>query len=152
MLMIRLARIGKKKQPHYRLVVSEKARDMYGKALEIVGNYNPRTKEINLNPERIKHWLAMGAQTSDSVHNLLVSNKIIESKKRSVTAISNKRKEKIAKKNEKTEQKEDKKEEQKQPETEEKPSQTPAKEVVEEKEKVQTKEEVKVEEQTENKE
>ncbi|MFH1325876.1 MAG: 30S ribosomal protein S16 [Candidatus Falkowbacteria bacterium] len=100
MLMIRLARIGKKKQPYYRLVVSEKARDMYGKALEILGNYNPRTKEAKLNADRIKHWLSNGAQASATVNNLLITKGIIEGKKQKSSTLSNKRKKKLDKKSE----------------------------------------------------
>jgi len=91
MLMIRLARIGKKKQPYYRLVISEKARDMYGKALEILGNYNPRTKTVEIKADRVKYWLSKGAQASATVNNLLISEKIIEGKKETVSRISKKR-------------------------------------------------------------
>jgi len=92
MLKIRLARIGKKKQPHYRLTVSEQARDTYGRALEILGSYDPRTKVANIKNERVKYWLKKGAQTSPTIHNLLISNKIVEDKKVTVTHISDKRK------------------------------------------------------------
>ena len=83
MLAIRLQRIGKKKQPTYRVVVSDKKKDLYGKHLEILGNYNPVSipKTISLNAERIKYWLAHGAQASATVHNLLVKEKIIDAKK-----------------------------------------------------------------------
>jgi small subunit ribosomal protein S16 len=83
MLMIRLQRIGKKNRPSYRVVVSEKKRDLYGKHNEILGNYDPvaNPKQINLKADRIKHWISVGAQPSATVHNLLVSEKIIESKK-----------------------------------------------------------------------
>jgi len=96
MLMIRFARIGKKKQPHYRLVVSEKARDMYGRALEIVGHYNPRSKTAELNAERITHWLGNGAQPSASVHNLLVTQAIISDKKVSVSTLNTAKRAKLA--------------------------------------------------------
>ena len=83
MLAIRLQRIGKKKQPTYRLVVSDKKKDLYGKQLEILGNYNPVSmpKTVSLNVERILHWLSVGAQASATVHNLLVKEKVIEAKK-----------------------------------------------------------------------
>ena len=83
MLAIRLQRIGKKNRPHYRVVVSENARDLYGKHLDLLGNYDPIAvpKIINLNADRIKHWISVGAQPSASVHNLLVTHKIIEGKK-----------------------------------------------------------------------
>ena len=100
MLMIRLARIGKKKQPIYRVVVSEKARDMYGRALEIIGHYNPSEKTLEIKADRVKHWISKGAQTSETIHNLLVKNNIIEGKKVSVTHISKKKQAKNAKKEE----------------------------------------------------
>jgi small subunit ribosomal protein S16 len=109
MLKIRLARIGKKKQPYYRLIISEHARDTYGRALEILGSYNPRTKKMELKNERVKHWLSLGAQASDTVHNLLVSNNIITGKKLNITHLKASKKAEIAKKEqekkEKTEQK-----------------------------------------------
>lgn len=96
MLMIRLARIGKKKQPQYRLVVSEKARDTYGRALDIVGHYNPRSKVATLNQERINHWVQNGAQFSTTVHNLLVTNGAAEGKKKSASTINKKKQAKLA--------------------------------------------------------
>jgi len=98
MLRIRLQRLGRKKQPSYRLVVSERAKDTQGDALEIVGHYNPiaQPKVIEFNAERIKHWVAKGAQPSNTVFNLLVAAGILEGKKKmkSVT-LTNKRKAKI---------------------------------------------------------
>lgn len=79
--MLRLSRQGKKKQPTYRLIVSEKTKDTLGAFLEELGNYNPRTKTINLKVERIQYWLAKGAQCSPTVHNLLVDQKVIGAKK-----------------------------------------------------------------------
>ncbi|MEA3248827.1 MAG: 30S ribosomal protein S16 [Patescibacteria group bacterium] len=87
MLVIRLSRVGKKKQPTYRIVVQEKQRDPWGTSVEIVGNYNPLTepKTIVLKEDRIKHWIAQGAQPSDTVHNLLVDAKVISDSKRRAT-------------------------------------------------------------------
>ena len=85
MLMIRLARVGKTKEPYFRLLLAEKGRDLYGRSKEILGFYNPRTKAAKLQNERIKYWLSRGAQASPTVHNLLINNKIIEGKKRAVT-------------------------------------------------------------------
>lgn len=81
MLTIRLSRIGKKNKPLYRVVISEKAKDLYGDALEILGSYNPHTKELKINVEKIKYWLSMGAGMSPTVNNLLIEKKIIEGKK-----------------------------------------------------------------------
>ena len=78
MLMIRLSRIGKKKKPFYRVVVIEKTRPRGGRVVEAVGTYDPLKKpaEIKLKAERIKHWLAHGAQPSDTVRSFLRSQKI----------------------------------------------------------------------------
>lgn len=96
--MLRLQRLGKAKQPTYRLIVSEKARDTQAGSLEILGCYNPvaKDKKIDLKADRIKYWLSVGAQMSNTVHNLLLKNGIIsgEKKMRSVF-LSQKRKAKI---------------------------------------------------------
>lgn len=79
MLMIRLARRGKKNSPFYRVIVSEKGRDMFGDALEIVGHYNSVSpnKDASFNKERILYWISKGAHASPTVYNLLVSNNIV---------------------------------------------------------------------------
>ncbi|MCX6800472.1 MAG: 30S ribosomal protein S16, partial [Candidatus Falkowbacteria bacterium] len=82
MLTIRLSRIGKKKQISYRLIISEKARDTYGKALEILGSYNPTNKKLVANAERINYWISKGSGLSDTVNNLLITNSIIKGEKR----------------------------------------------------------------------
>lgn len=82
--------------PSFRVIVVDKHKDPWGNFLEILGNYNPRSKEANLNVERIKFWLAKGAEPSSSLHNLFVSKGVIEGKKVRVTTLSKKRKEKIA--------------------------------------------------------
>ncbi len=84
MLTLRLSRIGKKKQPLYRLIVSEKTKDPWGRSLEILGSYNPRSKQAALDVERVKHWIGKGATVSDSVWNLLVAQKIVAGKTRRV--------------------------------------------------------------------
>ena len=71
--MIRLARTGAKKQPHYRVVVIEKAYARDGRFVEIVGHYNPRTEpaEVVLKRERIDYWISRGAKPSDTVRSFL---------------------------------------------------------------------------------
>lgn len=82
MLVIRLQRVGRKNDPSFRVVVTRSTNGpKSGKFLEIVGNHNPRTDVTALNTERIKHWISVGAQPSDTMHNLLISKKIIEGKK-----------------------------------------------------------------------
>ena len=78
MLSIRLARIGKKKNPFYRVVVLDKRRPRNGRTLEIVGTYDPLKKPaaILLDAERIKYWLGCGAQPSDTVRSFLRLQKI----------------------------------------------------------------------------
>ena len=100
MLTIRLSRVGKTKQPSYRLIVSEKARDPWGKFLENLGTFNPRTNPstVNFNVDRIKYWISKGAQTSNTVWNLLVDQKVVEGAKRLKVKISKRRKAKIEKK------------------------------------------------------
>lgn len=84
MLTIRMTRVGKKKQPTYRIVVQDRLRDPWGKAIAIVGHYNPRTnpKTLVLKADVIKEWLSKGAQPSASVHNLLVDQKLISGEKK----------------------------------------------------------------------
>ena len=96
MLVIRFSRTGKTKQANFKLIVSEKTKDPWGNYLENLGNYNPRTKVSELKADRIKYWLAKGAQPSATVWNLLVSKGIAEGKKQKVTKISKKRAAKIA--------------------------------------------------------
>jgi small subunit ribosomal protein S16 len=76
-LMIRLARIGKKKHPFYRVVVTEKTRPRNGRFVEIVGTYDPAKKPatIQLNDERVQYWIAKGAQPSDTVRSFLRNRK-----------------------------------------------------------------------------
>lgn len=81
MLTIRLSRIGKKNKPMYRLIISEKARDPYGRALEILGSYNPYTKELQAKADRINYWLSQGSGISPTVNNLLISKNIIKGEK-----------------------------------------------------------------------
>lgn len=73
MLAIRLARVGARKQPHYRVVVIDKQRARNGRFVEIVGTYNPRTTpaSIELKQERIQYWVSKGAQPSDTVQRLI---------------------------------------------------------------------------------
>lgn len=100
MLTIRLSRVGKTKQPTYRLIVSEKTKDPWGDYLEKLGFYNPRANPpvIQFKAERIKYWLSKGAQTSVTVNNLLIAQKIIEGEKRRKVKISQTRKAKLAEK------------------------------------------------------
>ena len=78
MLVLKLQRRGKKHQPFYRLVVSERRSKVTGQEVESLGWYDPKSKERKFNKERILLWLQNGAQKTDSVHNLLIRDGIIE--------------------------------------------------------------------------
>lgn len=71
---LRLQRFGSKKRPFYRIVAASSANKRDGKFLEIIGLYHPISPEenqIRLNEDRIRHWLNMGAQPSETVKNVL---------------------------------------------------------------------------------
>ena len=73
LLRIRLRRTGKKKQPYYRVVVADQRAPRDGDFVEVIGHYNPRTNPttLDLKEERVKHWLSVGAQPSETVHRVL---------------------------------------------------------------------------------
>jgi small subunit ribosomal protein S16 len=74
--MIRLARVGARKQPYYRIVVIDKASARNGRSVEVVGTYNPRTNpaSIELKRDRIDHWVSKGAQLSDIVGKIVAKS------------------------------------------------------------------------------
>jgi small subunit ribosomal protein S16 len=79
-LMIRLARVGARKQPHYRIVVIEKDRARNGRSVEVVGTYNPRTSPatVELKRDRIDYWTGNGAQLSERVSKLVAQKPAAE--------------------------------------------------------------------------
>lgn len=82
MLIIRLQRVGRKNDPSFRVVLTDsKNGPRSGKYLEVLGSYDARKGKAQLEKDKIKHWISKGAQTSGTLHNLLVSHKIIDSKK-----------------------------------------------------------------------
>ncbi len=85
MLKIRLQRIGRHKEPHYRVVVIDATKGPKSSDyIEEVGSYNPKPGSVILKSDRIQYWLSVGAQASDTVHNFLVKNKVIEAPVRKV--------------------------------------------------------------------
>jgi len=100
MLIIRLQRVGKTKRPTYRFIISEKARDTKGTYLELLGNYNPNEKEnkILVKEDRVKYWLAKGAQMSNTVSNLFLKNGLITGTKKKSVYLSQDRKKKMGEK------------------------------------------------------
>jgi small subunit ribosomal protein S16 len=80
MVKIRLRRMGAKKQPTYRFVVADARSPRDGRFLEILGHYNPRTepKTLVVDQEKVKEWLAKGAQPSDPVRRLFAELGLVE--------------------------------------------------------------------------
>jgi small subunit ribosomal protein S16 len=84
-LVIRLTRVGAKKRPQYRVVVADSRDPRDGRFLEKLGTYNPmlaKDKRVNLELERVKHWLSKGAQPSDRVARFLDAAGLLKRKAR----------------------------------------------------------------------
>ncbi len=81
MLRIKLRRIGKKRQPSYRLVVAEKTARPQDQGIEDLGWFNPLQHKQEFNKERILYWVSKGALPTDTVHNLLVTAGIVSGSK-----------------------------------------------------------------------
>lgn len=82
MVRIRMSRLGRKHRPFFRINAVEKRTPRDGKILEALGWYDPMVKDeakaVELNTERIKHWLSVGAQPSDTVNDLLAKHGLID--------------------------------------------------------------------------
>lgn len=82
MLKVRLQRVGRKNDPAFRVVVTDSRKGPKTRNyIELLGSYNPRQKTVSINGERIKYWMSVGAQASNTVHNILVNEKVIDKKK-----------------------------------------------------------------------
>ena len=80
--MMRLQRVGRKNDPSYRIVVVDKRTGpKSNKNIDILGSYNPKMNHIQLDADKAKDWLSKGVQPSDTVHNILVGQKLIDGKK-----------------------------------------------------------------------
>ena len=92
MLKIRLQRIGRHKEPHYRVVTIDATKGpKSAQYIEELGSYNPKAGAVTLKAERIQYWLSVGAQPSDTVHNFLVRNKVIDAPIRKVMINKNRK-------------------------------------------------------------
>jgi small subunit ribosomal protein S16 len=82
MLKMRLQRIGRKNSPSYRvLIVDSRQGPKSGKFIDHIGSYDPKADRVEIDGEKAREWIAKGVQVSGTVHNLLISQKIIEGKK-----------------------------------------------------------------------
>ena len=88
--MIRLQRVGRRNDPSYRVVVTDKENSTKsGKFIEIVGSYDTRHKDkILLEKERILYWISKGARPTDTMNNLLITNSVITGKKINKAALT----------------------------------------------------------------
>ena len=101
MLKIRLQMTGRRNDRHFRIIVVEHtAGPKSGKYVEKVGYINPRTKKYEINLDRVKYWMSVGAKPTDRVYNMLVDEGVIEGPKKNVLP----RKSPIKKEGEKSEQ------------------------------------------------
>ena len=82
MLKIRFNRVGRHNRVYYRIVVQEHTAAPGGRHVAVVGSHDPYQKKTILKEDAIKHWLSVGAQPSDTVHNLLVKHQIIVGQKK----------------------------------------------------------------------
>jgi len=97
MLSMKLQRVGRKKLPIYRVIVTQKHKDPYGDHVDSVGTYNPHDKEngLVLKEDKIKSWLEKGVQPTNTVYNLLVKAGIVKGEIKKSVFISKKRKTKL---------------------------------------------------------
>ena len=80
--MMRLQRIGRRNDPSYRVVVTDKRTGpKSNKHVAIVGSHNPKLNQTKFNGEQVKHWLSHGVKPSPTVHNLLISNGLLSGNK-----------------------------------------------------------------------
>ena len=80
MVTMRLARIGSKKRPYYRIVVIDKRRARNGRFLEVLGQYNPIANpvQVEINAERAQYWLGKGAAPSETVRSILRKKELVK--------------------------------------------------------------------------
>ena len=85
MLIIRLARVGKRNEPHFRIVLTDHRRAVRKGAMEILGFYHPtyaQDKQLVIKADRIKYWVSKGASLSDTMEDIVVREKILDRPKR----------------------------------------------------------------------
>jgi len=85
MLMMRLQRIGRRNEAHYRIVVIEKTQGPKSqKYIDVIGSYNPKMGQVIIDAEKATKWLGNGVQPSGTVYNMLVDKGIVEGRKKNV--------------------------------------------------------------------
>jgi small subunit ribosomal protein S16 len=84
MLTIRFARVGRKNKAQFRIVLQEHTLAPTGRHVAVLGSYDPHQKKAVIKADKVKEWIAKGAQVSDTAYNLFVKEGVIEGKKRAV--------------------------------------------------------------------
>lgn len=80
--MMRLQRVGRKNDPSYRIVVTDKRTGPKSdKHVDRIGSYNPKMNSVQLDAVKAKEWLTKGVQPSDTVYNILIGQKVVEGRK-----------------------------------------------------------------------
>jgi small subunit ribosomal protein S16 len=83
MLKMRLQRIGRKNNPTYRVIVTDSRNAAKrGRSVDHIGAYEPKAGLFTIDADKARHWISKGVQVSDTVYNFLITNKVIEGKKR----------------------------------------------------------------------
>lgn len=91
MVRLRLIRVGRRNDPHFRVVAQDQKRAPKGVYLELLGSWSPVSKQRSLNKERVSYWLSKGAKPTDTVWNMCVTEGIVKGKKIPVHAKSKKK-------------------------------------------------------------
>jgi small subunit ribosomal protein S16 len=78
MVSLRFTRVGRKSYATYRIVAIDSRRSRDSKAIEYLGSYNPHTKELSLQKDRVEYWLSVGAKPTKTVHRLLAKQGLME--------------------------------------------------------------------------
>ena len=81
MLVIRYQRVGRRNDPAFRIVVTEKRSKPNSGGVEILGSYHPKTKQTIIKNDRVLYWISKGAKLSPTAHNLMVTKGVIEGAK-----------------------------------------------------------------------
>ncbi len=87
MLSIRFNRTGKKNRATFRIVLQEKSQAPGRRHVEILGSYDPHSKEVVLKGDRITYWIGQGAEVSNSVHNLFVREGVVKADKKAIKMV-----------------------------------------------------------------
>ena len=90
MLAIKFKRVGKKGQASFRVVVMEKRTKLQGRYTDDLGWFNPHDDSMQIDKEKVAHWISVGAQPTPTVWNLLVKSGAVRGKKIAVHRVSKK--------------------------------------------------------------